>query len=1118
MYGKLQPLNRPLYTGISNAMIMASTSINCMIRQRIWRLQGTRQLATGARTTKRDKEQRFVREEPSSQTKPSNGAVDATREILGRNKSTYYDPENKTLNLNLSNKELLRQIRQATEDRMKKRYVIPSASWSESLKKQFSQKSPKKFTDQLRRCLDNATISPDSITKPLGVGDLVTLSDDTMELYMVVGQPDTIGSNAYTFINNEGEIVYGSKFMIQMRFPGVIDKELVDTLKTFVQLERKYENVAPIGVSDASFSRSDESAPPLMRLALKKSSKEPSMADVSEPQDSDLNTEFIVALASSQLLTNSNVNTFFVPTSARELYSKSLTSISLSAFNQVPQIARRLEVLHRALQYTEDGDILDSPKTVYIFDMLRYLQLFDEIDVPQEPMDTFCRRLKASIDDKLHQFEEGTSHLGKLVPKMKDVLDRPFHVSTFLASIIALRTQGRLWKVNQQGSSNPPLSVTVLPLKDAQLIESTLALLSSDGEIEFAADFVGVVEGKKRLSSKYLGVIQLFRDYVAGNFTNDSAIEAKLVLVIRLIDKQLHRREDDVPLLYEYSRTRCYELLQQYESVNKSWIENPSAWNASLLSSNPGILLKSDLNSDFYNYLSATALNQQKVEEIKDTELHSEDPLVRHRESFGPVPVYCIDSEHAHEIDDGIAITSNENNYKILVHVADPTSYIRLFSNLSNVAFEKGTTTYLPEGPIMMLPKFISDLCGLGSTNETRTFVVEFEISKSLLEQFRALKAYGSQLQSVFEQVANQVKTSSNVRYCTASNFPQKFTYSKVNEVLNSPTLSQDAKVCEHARNLANLYDVARLLHNARVYTGNAIDIDIPRSSVVVNYDPNGKPGLVESQHGYEMTLQHTHGDKGYPVISIGTNPDQAADSKSQTLVSNLMVAANTAASQFASTHGIELVHRGQEISLEKNVLQQLQNLTRRRYETATPLSVEETSQVLSVLTSAKYQVGRHRHEALGVEGYATVTSPLRRHVDMVNHWKFQEYFLGTPLLLLEQLHYICHHLQARELINKQVQAASSKFWEGIFLRAYTRERRHKINFRLLLRSHPQFGDVRVNVVGFNNLRAKLEPTPNLIEKYKNGTFSVGKVAEGPFEISKLDLIEDEVCFRLSEG
>ncbi|KAJ9093026.1 hypothetical protein QFC19_008521 [Naganishia cerealis] len=997
---------------------------------------------------------------------------------------------------------------------MKKRYEIPSLNWSESLKKQFSKNYSKKFTDQLQRCLDNAAISPDSITKPLGVGDLVTLSDDTMELYIVVAQPETIGSNAYTFINNEGEIVYGSKFMIQMRFPGVIDKELVETLKTFVQLERKYENVAPIGVSDASFSRSEESAPPLMRQAGEKNTKE----DVSEPEDSDLNTEFIVALASSQLLTNSNVNTFFVPTSARELYSKSLTSISLSAFNQVPQISRRLEVLHRALQYTEDGDILDSPKTVYIFDMLRYLQLFDEIDVPQEPMDTFCRRLKASIDEKLHQFEEDTSHLGKLVPKMKDVVDRPFHVSMFLASIIAMRTQGRLWKVNQQGSSNPPLSVTVLPLKDAQLIESTLALLmSSNGESAFAADFVGVVNGKKSMSSKFLGVIQLFRDYVAGNFTNDTAIEAKLVLVIRLIDKQLHRREDDVPLLYEYSRARCYELLQQYESVDKSWIENPSAWNASLLSSSPGILLKSDLNSDFYNYLSATALNQQRVEEIEDTEFQTEDPLVLHRESFGPVPIYCIDSEHAHEIDDGIAITSDENNYKILVHVADPTSYVRLFSNLSNVAFEKGTTTYLPEGPIMMLPKFVSEICGLGSTNETRTFVVEFEISKSLLQEFRNPQSHGDQIQSVLEAVANQVKTSSNVRYCTATNFPQKFTYSKVNEVLNSPTLSDDTKSCEHAKNLVNLYDVARLLHNARVYTGNAIDIDIPRSSVLVSYAQKGKPGLVESEHGYEMTLQHTHGDKGYPVISIGTNPDQAADSKSQTLVSNLMVAANTAASQFASSHGIELVHRAQEISLEKSVLEQLQNLTRRRYETATPLSVEETSQVLSVLTSAKYKVGRDRHEALGVEGYATVTSPLRRYVDMVNHWKFQEYFLGKPLLLLEQLHYICHHLQARELINKQVQVASSKFWEGIFFQEYTREQRQKINFQLLLRSHPQFGVVRVNVVGFNNLRAKLEPTPNLIQKFKDGTFTVGKVAEGPFEISKLDLIEDEVCFRLSE-
>lgn len=1070
--------------------------------QRIWQLGGTRRFVSSSRLKLLDKH--ITRNDTPQKTKPNiTSQLAKTRDVVRVQKNVYYDPENTTLNLNLNNAEILRHIKDNVEDRMNKRYDIPSQKWN----KIFQAQEDGRLKSKLQKCLNNATISPDTISQPLGVGDLVTLGDDTLALYIVVAQPDSLGSNTCTFINNEGEIIFGSKSMILMRFPGVIDEELLHMIKTFVQLEKKYENIPPIGVPDAAFSRSDASAP---KGSI---SREPTMAVSSEKDEADVNTEFIVAQASSQLLTNSTVNTFVVPTTARNLYSEQLSNISITAFDQVPQVSKRLEVLHRALQYSDSGDIFDSPHSVYIFDLIRYLQVFD-YNVPHEPHNTFYLRLKEFINEKFHQFDKDGKHLGKLIPDINENKDQNVPVSTFLALITALRTQGRLWKVNQQGSSNPPLSVTVLPLKNADLIAATLdLLLSKKGEANVATEFVNAAQGKKIEDSRFLGVIELFRAYVAGNFTNDSALEARLAQVIRLIDRQLGRNPKDVPLMYEFSRSRCFELLQDYESTFEGWLANPASWNTSLLPPYTGVLLRSDLSADYYNYLGLKYRNSKDGSSMDDINLHSNDPLESHRSSYGNQPVYCIDSEHAHEIDDGVSIRTDGDYFKVLVHVADPTSYIKLSSDLSNIAFEKGTTTYLPEGPLMMLPKFVSDMCGLGTDKETRTFVVEFEVEKQLVDDFLDKKGRAQDFAAVLREVSKQIKDTANVRFSKVNNFPQNFTYSQVNEILESTSLDKDIVESSHATNLLDLYNMAQVLHSIRVNQGDAMDINLSRSSILVSYEEGAEPGLVKLEQGYKFTLEKTHRDKGHPVITVENNVDQRQNSKSQELVSNLMVAANTLASHFASKHGIQLVHRVQELGQESKVLDQLRTIIKGKYDSGAPLSVEETTQVLSVLTTARYQVSRNKHEALGVDGYATVTSPLRRFVDMVNHWKFQMHFLQTPLLLYEQLQYVCHHLQAREMINKQVQGGSNKFWEGKFYQHYVWNGSCQIPFRLLIRSHPQFGTVQVGVVGFDNLRAKLESSPGLMSKFKLGDYEVGKIADGPFRISKLDIIEDEVLF-----
>lgn len=1125
-------------------------------------------------------------------------ATDATRSILQNKKASYFDPANSSLNLALDNTTLFNKISTDAEMRMTKRFRDASNSWlhdfntiiqeipSKSVKTKF--KKGASIKNELESCLKNATISPETAANAISTGDLVALNNDSVSLYIIVSCPKNLHSNSYTFINREGEIVYGSKQLIKLRFPGVIPGHLMDIIKSTVRLETKFLDMAPIGVTDAIFSKSEESKPQeLRRKAPTLSSAKDNNNDNGHVDSSEVGGDFIVAQASSQLLTNSDVNTFHVPTRARDLYSKALTQVSINTFEKIPEISQKLEILHRVLQYDEDGDCLDSPRTISIFQLLKFTQLLNLKSIPK------LVKADTSQDSELHLFkilrkqlsssfldyenDSKNSHLGKIVPdNLSYFANEKYSVSTFMSLVLALRTQGRLWNINQQNSTNPPLSVNILPLRNVDLLEKTVSFLKfQNGDAKFANYLVQKLKGKKIDTPEYYNeVVQLFKDYTAGNFTNDPAAETALVSVIRQVDKSLIEEnlysERLISLTYDYSKARGFELLQlltdPISSTANGW-ENPSNWSYALQLPKNNVLLMSDLSSDYYRYLDNCFTNNeknlkslmekgmsnnsvkahdvipslesfetqfQKNDSLELTDdFYKGDPAKEIREDFGDVPIYCIDSETAHEIDDGISISTNRDatKYIISVHVANPTSFLKPFSTISNIAFNKGSTTYLPEGPSMMLPNIISRIAGLGESSKTRTFVIQYELDKEGIDDYIKLKCDDSSYKPSSEfskKILNEIESSADIRLFTASNFPKNFTYNRVNQVLNNKAefeaFKNDMTSDIHSSNLFKLYNISTILKDIRIMVGEGLEMSIPRSVVKVDYSSGSNSGFKELDAGYELSINDPANAEKYATVSISTGVDQGDLSKSQLLVSHFMISANYAASVFATKNNIPIIHRSQEMKLDTSILRKLREISRRKYLTNEDLSIEEISQVLSVLTSAKFLVEKKPHESLGLEGYATVTSPLRRFVDMINHWKFEEFLLTraeipTSNIKDAQLYYMGNHLQSRELINKKMQGFSSKFWEGAFLKEYSSllsqgKISKPITFKLLLKSNPKFGNISVHVLGFNNLKATLESTKDVIEKFNTGEFKVGQVLAGEFQITKLDYIEDELVFR----
>ncbi|KAM9904434.1 hypothetical protein OXX79_002760 [Metschnikowia pulcherrima] len=947
--------------------------------------------------------------------------LEAAQKALARR--PYYDPANSSLDFTKGNKQLLREIQGSFKTRSRLRISGPANNWS-SIHGNIGQVNAIK--KEAQSAITSARISAISSLRPLAVGDVVLLRNRGMLLYLVVAAPNSLRSDVYTFVNHEGEVIFGTKHSISLRIPGVLASCRTEFMN-LVAIEEKVPGIAPVGVPDTAFSRQKEAVKGNASKSIKthsKNAKTPEkMLSPSEPAPASLDAgprEFTVAQASAQLLTDTSVNTYIVPTSAREIYSPYFTKISLEAFRQTTTYGEKLDFFHRVLQYDDSGSLISAARTIPIFELYEIVEKHELPPGGKEQgvhEDTY-RQMR----NEIRKSKQTSNALGLPLPTetSRHFATANYSASSYIAFIGAISRASRKWKLNVQRSTKTPISVDILPLDKATALEDTIFYLKNGGIEETAAHIVSKIQQcAGEPSPQYTAVIQMLKDFVAGNITNDCTMESLSGSIVRSVDDKLRAagiaESAESQFTHEFSRSRAYEILMALENTGD---RNPLRWNSALALPETGTSRDSDRFSHFYNYLDkkfsepgklTDMLQNPSDAEIEDPVLakfveddfYESDPMAAVREDFGDTPVYCIDSETAHEIDDGISIEDGGTNFAITVHIANPTSYLKPSSSLSQIAFSKGTTVYLPEGPTMMLPGIVSKLCGLNGQGQTRTLGIRFLIGKNHVQgHLEALKANpdakpSDGLAKAFKQAIEHTAT---VKFYNVSNFPKNFTYKRVNEVLNDPTnvarfLNGDLTEGSHEHNLFQLHMIADFVRHFRVLNDGA-DIGSDSSKVSVDYITDEiaeTHAFSEFENGWQIALPK--GNKSdTPVIKVTREVNQNSASKSQHLVSNLMIAANYAGSVFAQKQGFPIIFRHSELNVKTSVWKEIRRLSKLGYFDNKELSPEERSQLLSVVSSANFSTFQLEHHLIGLKLYSNFTSPLRRYVDMVNHWKVQDF------------------------------------------------------------------------------------------------------------------------------
>lgn len=354
-----------------------------------------------------------------------------------------------------------------------------------------------------------------------------------------------------------------------------------------------------------------------------------------------------------------------------------------------------------------------------------------------------------------------------------------------------------------------------------------------------------------------------------------------------------------------------------------------------------------------------------------------------------------IDPADAKDFDDAISLQNLENgNYEIGIHIADVSHYVKEGDIIDKEAKERGTSIYLVDRVIPMLPEVLSnDLCSLRPNEDRLAFSALFEINNDA---------------HIVSQWYGQTVINSNKR----------FSYEDAQTIL-------DQQSGEYLEELNTLMKLGRLLRKRR-YKNGAIAFEQPEVKFVL--DENGKPIDVITKVRTETMMMI----EDYMLLanqSVAEYIDKLAKEKNQDTnfiyrihdvpdpdrIEELSIFLHALGYEFNSKNGII------DAKAINRLLAEVENKPEE--------NLIKTATIRS-MAKAIYSTKNIGHFGLAFKHYTHFTSPIRRYPDMMSHRMLRRHLDGSRISSQEMLRYEKTAAQAseREMYAVKAERDSIKF------------------------------------------------------------------------------------------
>lgn len=398
--------------------------------------------------------------------------------------------------------------------------------------------------------------------------------------------------------------------------------------------------------------------------------------------------------------------------------------------------------------------------------------------------------------------------------------------------------------------------------------------------------------------------------------------------------------------------------------------------------------------NDFPLAFPETVLN-----ECADINPNIPEKEIRSRRDFRNVTTFTIDPADAKDFDDAISYEKLENGlHRVGVHIADVSYYVRPNSEIDKEAYSRGTSIYLVDRTIPMLPeKLCNELCSLKPNEEKLCYSAVFDLDDNA---------------KVHKEWFGRTVINSN----------RRFTYEEAQEIIESQS-------GELAEEILNVHNLAQVLRKQR-FDNHAINFET--EEVKFKLDENSKPiGVylkVQKEANFlieEMMLLANRrvaekiGKKSSKNKEIKTFVYRVHDEPIEDKLATFK--------NFVGKLGYDL-QAGNRKQFTESLNKMLEAAKEKNeYGLLGKLSVR-------IMARAIYTTDNIGHFGLAFPYYTHFTSPIRRYPDLMVHRLLDDYLNQKPSANKVQFDEYCKHCSMMEQKATEAERASIKYKQAEYL------------------------------------------------------------------------------------